>query len=200
MRLFTITSPGWCRAFWELDTPPRSWSWHAVMSLLCGIAATGVDRRGIPFGSSAGETEGWGAYLAAWRVAIWAAAILQFVHLGYLPWKQIPPRENLQALAGLLDTVAKQPGDVWVVSHGFVSQRAGKPAHALANRSFAGLVVDSKTAWMPIGPEYNVIRPLYSTPGHTLEMVCGYPTDPNELRCPLPVSSQTVITRARTSG
>ncbi len=29
---------------------PRSWSWHAVMSLLCGIAATGVDRRGIPFG------------------------------------------------------------------------------------------------------------------------------------------------------
>ncbi len=55
---------------------------------------------------------------------------------------------------------------------------------ALANRSFAGLVVDSKTAWMPIGPEYDVTR-LFSTPGRTLEMVCGYPTDPDELRLPV---------------
>ena len=120
---------------------------HAMLCLACGIATAGVERLRLPSPtpsqrSSASEstTASPSALKRLERLIlvspllVWGAWCLQFAHLGYLPWKQVPTRETRTAVSELLDIVRAQAGDVWVISHGFVSPRAGKPtyAHAMA--------------------------------------------------------------------
>jgi hypothetical protein len=55
--------------------------------------------------------------------------VTQFVLLFYNPLDQLPSREDRANAQRYISALRELPGDVWVVSHGFMSYQAGKPTY-----------------------------------------------------------------------
>ena len=48
----------------------------------------------------------------------------------YKPWRQLPPASDIEAGNQIVESLRRVEGDVWVPSHPYLAQRAGKPNHA----------------------------------------------------------------------
>ncbi len=48
----------------------------------------------------------------------------------YKPWRQLPPAGDVEAGNQIVESLRRVEGDVWVPSHPYLAERAGKPGHA----------------------------------------------------------------------
>ncbi len=97
---------------------------HLAASLAFGW---GLDRL-LGFRASLGER---GAALERFAVVL---CLLQFSLLLYKPWRQIPTAAHAAAGRQFVESLGRVPGDVWIPSHPYLAEMAGKPswAHELA--------------------------------------------------------------------
>ena len=97
---------------------------HLAASLAFGW---GLDRL-LEFRMSLSER---GAALERFAVTL---CLLQFALLLYKPWRQIPTAEHAAAGRQFVQSLGRVSGDVWIPSHPYLAEMAGKPswAHELA--------------------------------------------------------------------
>ena len=70
------------------------------------------------------------AGLIRWSPArIYAACLVQFLLLAYVPWHQVPSSQDLATGWAVVRTIRQVHGDVWVAGHGHLARLAGKAAH-----------------------------------------------------------------------
>jgi len=48
----------------------------------------------------------------------------------YKPWRQLPPAADVEAGNQIVESLRRVEGNVWVPSHPYLAERAGKPGHA----------------------------------------------------------------------
>ncbi|UCB53252.1 MAG: glycosyltransferase family 39 protein [Candidatus Zixiibacteriota bacterium] len=94
---------------------------YAVLSILFGLGI----HRAFDFISGASAIK-----RRVLEAGICLVCITQFLLLVYNPLAQIPTRKDLEAGRGFIDTMAQLPGDVLVLSHGYLPTLAGKRSHA----------------------------------------------------------------------
>jgi hypothetical protein len=56
--------------------------------------------------------------------------VAQFLALLYKPWREVPRPRDLEAGKQLVESLRHVPGDVWIPSHPYLAELAGKRGHA----------------------------------------------------------------------
>jgi 4-amino-4-deoxy-L-arabinose transferase-like glycosyltransferase len=56
--------------------------------------------------------------------------LIQFVLCAYKPWRQLPRAADLAAGRQFVESLKRVPGDVWIPSHPYLAEMAGKRAYA----------------------------------------------------------------------
>ncbi len=56
--------------------------------------------------------------------------LVQFALCAYKPWRQLPPAADLVAGRQFVESLRRVPGDVWIPSHPYLAEMAGKTSYA----------------------------------------------------------------------
>ena len=66
------------------------------------------------------------------KICIYLICLIQFALLIYNPFRQVPPRADMEAGKQLVNTIAQYDGNVFIPSHGYLAAMAGKNSYAHA--------------------------------------------------------------------
>jgi 4-amino-4-deoxy-L-arabinose transferase-like glycosyltransferase len=177
---------------------------YAALCILLGLAANGMD---VP----APRSKPWHRLLVAFAPL---ACLAQLLFLAYDPREFVPTSADLIAGHALLQTIQSHPGDVLLLSHGYLARQAGKSPtanyiavtdvmsagdnaartellnsfhDAVSRKRYSAIILDDQNplTWTEIGIAEN-----YRTSGIAIENsddfwpVSGWPTRPTWILVP----------------